>query len=243
MVLAKERRLVAISARQILCRPQRDFVELGRSGCAWRGRIRLQPVAAVRRPGHHEGGCAIGRGTRGCQIVFPVRLGGAVVAERQAVSADEEWHIERQLATTGKRAPFQPDRASLAVGNELPRSTPTEQPADLFGGTEISELNLAVRTATDPDRNPGQLHDANRARFAILDVQTRGFGHRGIDSSLTHTLCGWVYPRSTNKSVPPDSQRFQVPPRALAEIATAGSSTAQCTTDHRVKPRAAPIKP
>ena len=43
--------------------------------------------------------------------------------------------------------------------------------------------------------------------------------------------------------MPPASQRLQVPPHALAAIATAESSTVQCTTENRLKLVAAPIKP
>ena len=52
----------------------------------------------------------------------------------------------------------------------------------------IGQPDLAIRGPADPDRNPGDLHDANRARFTILDVETGGFRHRGIDSSLSHAL-------------------------------------------------------
>src|SRR5262249_42953168 len=51
------------------------------------------------------------------------------------------------------------------------------------------------------------------------------------------------YPRSTNRSVPPESQRLQTPPRALTATATAASSIVQWTTAYKLNPAAAPIKP
>ena len=39
----------------------------------------------------------------------------------------------------------------------------------------------------------GQLHDANRTRFTILDVETGGFRHDGIDSSLSLPASGILH--------------------------------------------------
>gem|GEM_PF-3538581 len=125
----------------------------------------------------------------------------------------------------------------------MPGSPAPLEPACLFRQLTVGQPNLAIGCAADPNRNPGNLHDSDRARFWILNVETDRFSHGGIDSSVSHAQSGLHYPRSTNKSVPPASQRFQVPPRALAEMATAESSIVQCTAANRLKLKAAPIKP
>ena len=125
----------------------------------------------------------------------------------------------------------------------MPGSPASLEPACLLRQFKVGQPNLAVGCAADPNRNPRNLHDTDRARFSILNVETDRLWHRGIDSSVSHAWSGLLYPRSTNRSVPPASQRFQVPPRALAEMATAESSIVQCTAANRLKLKAAPIKP
>ena len=127
--------------------------------------------------------------------------------------------------------------------DEAPGPPPAGEAAGFLGDLLVGQADLAIRGPADPDRNPGQLHDANRPRFTILDVETSGFRHDGSNSSLSLARRPILHARSTNRSVPPASHRFHVPPSALAEIATAGSSTVQCRMDHRLNPTAAPIKP
>src|SRR5262249_51159221 len=158
-------------------------------------------------------------------------LGGSVVAERHAAGAHAERDVERQRAGSSHGLACERDRARFRGRHEMPRPAPAIQPADFIRQVLHRQPDFAEGSAAHPDRNPGNLHDANRARFTLLNVEACGFRHRGIDPSLSPTLIALDYPRSTNKSVPPASQRFQVPPRALAEIATAGSSTVHCTTD------------
>ena len=184
----------------------------------------------------------------GCGGAGPEYISQSGSAARSCRSVKQYWPT-RKGTSNGRRHGPPRRRPSSRIGtlgcgrDEAPRLPPALQAADFVGKVVLGQPHFAVCGAADSDRNPGELHDADRARFTILDVEASGFRHRGIDSSLSHTRGGWLHPRSTNKSVPPASQRFQVPPRALAEIATAGSSTVQCTTDHRLKPTAAPIKP
>ncbi len=178
-------------------------------------------------------------------IELPVRLGGDVVTQGQAIRTQAERGVERQRTRAAERSTVDEDRTPSGGrrGDQAPGPPLAGQAAGFVGEPVVGQVDLAVGGAADPHGDPVQLHDANRPRFTILDVEASGFRHGGSYSSLSLARLPIRHPRSTNRSVPPASQRFQVPPRALAEIATAGSSTVQCKIDHRLNPTAAPIKP
>src|SRR5262249_17397167 len=152
---------------------------------------------------------------------------------------DVEWQRTRAV----QRAALKQDGSRNGGRDEIPGSPLASEAAGLLGDLGVRQPDLAVRGPADPNRNPGQLHDPNRPRFTILDVEAGGPRQGGCTSSLSLARLPIRHARSTNRSVPPASHRFHVPPSALAEIATAGSSTVQWRIDHRVNPTAAPIKP
>jgi hypothetical protein len=112
------------------------------------------------------------------------------------------------------------DRARTTHRHEMPDQPAAFEVALLLGDLGLGQSNLAVRRTADPDREAWKHDDPYRIGVSSLDVQACIFRHRGIDSSMRRT-CRATYPRSTKRSVPPASQRFQVPPHALAATATA----------------------
>ena len=54
----------------------------------------------------------------------------------------------------------------------MPGSPAPLEPACLFRYCLVGQPNLAIGCAADPNRDPGNLHDTDRARFSILNVET-----------------------------------------------------------------------
>ena len=184
------------------------------------------------------------------------RRGGAGPAyNSQSGSADRSWRRVKQYSPTRKgtskgRGTSRPDggpssKTGLSSRPQAVAATtaPALQAADFVG--EARPRSAALRNTRRGRSGPKSREAPRRESGPIHDP---GCGGKWIPASWDRLL---PEPYPTRVGLPTVDEQIRsagqpaVPgsTQALAEIATAGSSTVQCTTDHRLKPRAAPIKP
>jgi hypothetical protein len=157
----------------------------------------LAGFLVARRGWGYRGGVL---GRRGRRVHLPIRLGTQVLPERQAEGTDLKGHTKRQRTGTVDLPAVQHDKTLVADRREAPGPASPGKAASLRGELLVGQAHLAERGPADPDRNPGQLHDANRTRLTILDVETRGLRHDEIDSSLSLDCRGsFILARRTDR--------------------------------------------
>ena len=144
--------------------------------------------------------------------------------------ADDERRVRgRALSARSSGRPSSRTDAAGGDRDELPGPAAAAEPAFLVGQVRLGEADVAIRRAADPDRaaargrrrGPGPTHRPGCADMRIPASWERLLRETRRPARPDRAGVGRrAYPRSTNRSVPPASQRFQAPPTALAARAT-----------------------